>query len=256
MGSRYAVNAIPRLNIIDVAKNQLLAIPGIMTMAKRFHTTGIMDDPKKVEERFRSIVEFVGRNLQARSIEVVCELGPGQTIGLLRRLRNMSGVRGACAVDIIDYFGEERWSKEGIMYCNFDDMSKLPENSVDLIVSYDTLEHVREPRKLLDQCHRILRNGGLAFFSWDLRDHLNLREERRWFEMHKYGSVAWELQMSRRSSYVNRLLRKDWEMLFRQAELTLIDAQAQTSQLAAAELALKYGIIVDPTYRMQVWLRN
>ncbi|MEM8829649.1 MAG: tetratricopeptide repeat protein [Cyanobacteria bacterium P01_G01_bin.19] len=36
----------------------------------------------------------------------------------------------------------------------------------DLVVSIDVLEHVRQPDVYLQECYRVLRPGGIGFFSW------------------------------------------------------------------------------------------
>jgi SAM-dependent methyltransferase len=40
------------------------------------------------------------------------------------------------------------------------------DSSFDLIVSVNVLEHVINPDKYLQECHRVLRPGGIGFFSW------------------------------------------------------------------------------------------
>ncbi|HMS16896.1 MAG TPA: class I SAM-dependent methyltransferase [Planctomycetota bacterium] len=41
----------------------------------------------------------------------------------------------------------------------------LPESELDLIVAFDTLEHIQEERETLDECFRVLRPGGLLILS-------------------------------------------------------------------------------------------
>jgi|SRR6266436_1588768 len=41
----------------------------------------------------------------------------------------------------------------------------LPENSVDVVVSVDTIEHAHDPALFLAECCRVLRNGGRAVFT-------------------------------------------------------------------------------------------
>ena len=40
------------------------------------------------------------------------------------------------------------------------------DNSFDLVVSLNVLEHVPNPAKYLTECCRVLRSGGIGFFSW------------------------------------------------------------------------------------------
>lgn len=46
----------------------------------------------------------------------------------------------------------------------------VEDESVDVIVSFDTLEHVEEPRRFLGDCYRSLRPGGKAFVGVPNRD--------------------------------------------------------------------------------------
>ena len=46
----------------------------------------------------------------------------------------------------------------------------LPE-SVDLIFSFDVLEHVENVRSFLENCHRSLRSGGVMIHKFDLSGH-------------------------------------------------------------------------------------
>jgi 2-polyprenyl-3-methyl-5-hydroxy-6-metoxy-1,4-benzoquinol methylase len=41
----------------------------------------------------------------------------------------------------------------------------LPDASVDVIVSFETIEHVRNPLRFLDECKRVLRDGGTIVVS-------------------------------------------------------------------------------------------
>jgi ubiquinone/menaquinone biosynthesis C-methylase UbiE len=41
----------------------------------------------------------------------------------------------------------------------------LPDNSVDVIVSFETVEHVLDPNRFLDECARILAPGGMLVIS-------------------------------------------------------------------------------------------
>lgn len=46
----------------------------------------------------------------------------------------------------------------------------LPDRSVDLVVSFETIEHLDNPRKFLSECKRVLRPNGLALCSTPNRE--------------------------------------------------------------------------------------
>lgn len=51
--------------------------------------------------------------------------------------------------------------------------AKFPENTFDVITCWHVLEHAAEPRRLLEECYRILRPGGWLFLATpNLHDYL------------------------------------------------------------------------------------
>lgn len=49
--------------------------------------------------------------------------------------------------------------------CASAEMIPIPESSIDVVVSFETLEHLNEPSDFLDECRRILRPGGQIILS-------------------------------------------------------------------------------------------
>lgn len=43
----------------------------------------------------------------------------------------------------------------------------LRDNSIDLVVSLQVLEHVRDPRRVIQEIYRVLRPGGVAFIAYE-----------------------------------------------------------------------------------------
>jgi hypothetical protein len=95
----------------------------------------------------------------------------------------------------------------------------------------------------------------MIFLSWDFRDHLHLGNEKDWFDMHKYSNFVWNLQMSNRSSYVNRLIISDWIKMFQSAGFEISMIERLESTVASNAFEVKYGFKIDPTYRAKVLLR-
>jgi len=61
---------------------------------------------------------------------------------------------------------------------------RMPDNSVDVVVSFETIEHLRDQRKFLIECRRVLRPGGLlvcstpnrAISRWWAKNPFHVRE--------------------------------------------------------------------------------
>lgn len=94
-------------------------------------------------------------------------------------------------------------------------LKKIENESVDLIFSQAVLEHVRRHEFLetMQECHRILKPGGICSHQVDLRDHLggglnNLR----------FSEKIWESAFFTKSGfYTNRIQYSQMLNIFRQA---------------------------------------
>jgi SAM-dependent methyltransferase len=99
----------------------------------------------------------------------------------------------------------------------------LPTSSVDLVVSWSTLEHVRDGSidTLLAELRRVLRPGGGMAHWIDIRDHFRitgfLTAEGDWLRALRYSETDYEQMFSKRPVYVNRLRSSEWQEKFRNA---------------------------------------
>jgi SAM-dependent methyltransferase len=241
-----------RLSLIDILKNFLIVIPWIRSQAKKHHRTGVLNDEDLVGNRVDELIEIVNDN--ALSDASVIEFGPGQTSDTIITLYKNKRFCKASVVDLVNYFTDDFWRNFGIKFL-YTDSSSVQKGSVDFIYAYDVLEHVKEPVLFLRELRRIVRSNGMIFLSWDFRDHLNLAYEERWFDMHKYSNISWNLQMSNRSSYVNRLTLRDWIELFESVGLEISKIETLKSKIASNAFEIKYGCKIDPTYRAKVLLK-
>ena len=185
----------------------------------------------------------------------VIEFGPGQTSDTINALYKNKMFCKASVVDTVNYFTDHFWRNLGIDFL-YKDSSSVQNSSVDFIYAYDVLEHVKAPEFFLSELRRIITANGMIFLSWDFRDHLHLDNEKDWFDMHKYSKIVWDLQMSNRSSYVNRVVYKDWIEMFESAGLEILKIKTLESSIASNAFEVKYGYKIDPTYRAKVLLRS
>lgn len=241
-----------RVSIIDILKNILILIPWVRSKAKKSHRTGILNNKETVGNRVDELIEMMGDH--SFSNASVIEFGPGQTSDTIIALYKNKRFCKASVVDRVNYFTDDFWRNLGIEFL-YNDSSSVQNNSVDFIFSYDVLEHVMAPEFFLRELRRIVSEKGLIFLSWDFRDHLHLDNEENWFDMHKYSKIVWDLQMSNRSSYVNRLIFKDWIKIFESAGFKISKIETLESIIASNAFEIKYGRKIDPTYRAKVLLR-
>src|SRR5438270_1991172 len=63
----------------------------------------------------------------------------------------------------------------------------VPDDSVDIVVSFETIEHVRDPKRFLEECARVLAPGGRLVISTPDKDvytgRLGTRNCHHWTEM-------------------------------------------------------------------------
>ena len=99
-------------------------------------------------------------------LDVSCGLGYGAAI-----LAERTGVGRVIGVDNSRYAVEYAQASYGVAdrvsfrLGDATDLGFLDDGSVDLVVSFETLEHLREPRRLLAEARRVLRPGGRIIVS-------------------------------------------------------------------------------------------
>jgi len=244
--------AMFRLSIIDILKNILIQIPWVKSKAKKFHKTGILDNTEMVQNRVDELFKMMGDS--SFSNASVIEFGPGQTSEIINALYKHKRFCKASVVDMVNYFTDDFWQNLGINFL-YKNSYSVQKGSVDFIYAYDVLEHVLAPELFLRELRRIITAKGMIFLSWDFRDHLHLENEENWFDMHKYSNISWNMQMSNRSSYVNRLILSDWIKMFESVGLEVSKIETLKSTIASNAFEIKYGRKIDPTYRAKVLLR-
>ena len=123
-----------------------------------------------------------------------------------------------------DEFSESRNISDVEFTVGYGEILPYPDNSIDFIVSTDVLEHVRDVESVMNECFRILKNGGklaVAFpqYSQPLESHLGLVTKTpalHWFFSGKIISRAYaEIVHERKNSdwYAPEFPMKSWEKL-------------------------------------------
>lgn len=108
----------------------------------------------------RRVLDF-GSGYGGRTVEYVRRLLAAEIIGVEPIERHVQ-----LAHDYARSLGVENCS---FRICGHTDIP-LEEESVDVVVSYDVLEHVKDPRRSLAEIRRVLVPGGVAFLAFPLYD--------------------------------------------------------------------------------------
>lgn len=117
-------------------------------------------------DRYKFVVDYLKTktNGSPRILDAACGTGYGSDI--LKKL-NPEHILGLdISPDTINY-AKNKYASENCEFrvCNVVEMNdcKIPER--DVIVSFETIEHIEAPLKLLDNFKKILKKGGLLFIS-------------------------------------------------------------------------------------------
>ncbi|HEX5053022.1 MAG TPA: methyltransferase domain-containing protein [Planctomycetota bacterium] len=98
---------------------------------------------------------------------------------------------------------------------------------LDLVFSTSVLEHVDKPREVVARMFDLLRPGGHAWHSIDLRDHSDFARPLEFLRMtaDQYAAIGTE----------NRLRASDWEALFAEAGFECLDRKFSTIAVGTRE---------------------
>ena len=107
--------------------------------------------------RYRFAVKYVPGK---RVLDIACGEGYGT------HALSLAGAESVVGVDVSADACEHARRKYGVDARVGDAQAiPLPDASVDVVVSFETIEHVPNPSAFLDECRRVLRPGGLIIIS-------------------------------------------------------------------------------------------
>lgn len=133
---------------------------------------------------FDSIAKVISIILRPNTVlDVGCAKG-----FIVSSLRNL----GICAygIDISNYAISQNKKHKKFLYKIDAGSDNFPfkNNFFDLVICFETIEHIKNHNHLLKECHRILKKGGHLIistpkrkYSWDVdKTHINIHEPKFW----------------------------------------------------------------------------
>lgn len=172
--------------------------PGIAEEIPNLEFTGERIIPGKTEEAlFREHEEryvFAGQYVAGKDVlDVACGTGIGTQY--LRK----AGAKNCIGLDIdgeaIDY---ARAAYQECLFLQSDAVClNLPDECVDVVVSFETIEHLADQAGFLEECRRVLRAGGLLICSTPNRA-ISHWGERNPFHVHELGVAEFRRLVERK----------------------------------------------------------
>jgi hypothetical protein len=105
--------------------------------------------------------------------------------------------------------------------------TKLPDNSIDFISTNSTLEHIPgdDVQKILNECHRIIKEDGVSVHFVDMKDHYAYFDQGlSVYNFLSLGKLAWSVVNSD-LQYQNRLRITDYRKMFEKAGFKTLHEQ-------------------------------
>ena len=140
---------------------------------ERMDATVEIFDPKRREfhlDRYR----FAAQRVRGRKV-LDCACGTGYGVRLLREVGEAASVIGVDIEDKAIAYAIQRHQVDSAAFiCSSGENLPLSDNSVDIVTSFETIEHVPDDVALVEEFYRVLRTDGILIVStpnqWPLAD--------------------------------------------------------------------------------------
>lgn len=118
---------------------------------------------------------------------------------------------------------------------------ELKSSFVDYYISYTVLEHIptADLIKIIEEAKRIICNEGALIQFIDYRDHFWYSDKKiSPINFLKYDESKWSLFANNKYMYMNRLRHDDFEAIFRETSLNILDVLSSVESLSLNEIKL------------------
>jgi ubiquinone/menaquinone biosynthesis C-methylase UbiE len=117
------------------------------------------------------IIKFIAMSYFIEDGSTVADFGCGN----MEFLNKVEEFKTKCRLIGIDH---ARCSSQGNVHFIDSDVTRTPlkENTIDYVVSFETLEHITRPQELIDEMYRVLKPGGKLMLTTPYLDHIPSQE--------------------------------------------------------------------------------
>ena len=155
--------------------------------------------------------EHITRYLAAKKIasnKTVLDIASGSGYGTNMLSEVANKVYGVDNSEEAIRYSEENFRRENVEFIigSAEDIP-LEDNSVDLVVSFETIEHVKDYKKLVREIRRVLRDNGLAIISTPNIIEFAKNNE---FHVHEFGQKELTDLLSKEFKYLKPLYQTTW----------------------------------------------
>ncbi len=152
--------------------------------------------------RYQAALEFVkGKTV----LDIASGSGYGTKI-LSSSAKKVFGVD--VSTEAITY-AKKQYSGSNITYLLGDGQSiPLPDGSVDVVITYETIEHIKDYRKFLDEVSRVLKKDGVAIVSTP--NDLEFAEGNH-FHLHEFKESELAGLLQKKFKYIDKYYQATWK---------------------------------------------
>lgn len=169
---------------IDIAReicaNAVMGMPPVRQWRLRKQRT-TQPDVSAQAAGINAQFDFFHSHIGSLDGKIVAEIGPGDTIGLAALFQRAGAARYVAVDrflgDVCGTFANEVYSKLGgvdmsrVMLHRRSIEDRIPNERVDLVVSYNVIEHLRDPLLALSNMAAMLKPGGTMIHRIDYGPH-------------------------------------------------------------------------------------
>ena len=216
------------------------------------------NQPYKLIKYYSNVIDEKKYSLQNKTI-FECGAGeyPGSGIAYIEKgaelvihndpgiIKNKEKIKKYLFKEFNSYFDRIELKQNELIYnnkgkivysCDYLQNIELAEKTVDLIISYSVMEHLKNIETCFNEMYRILKSGGAMIHFIDLRDHFFFLP----FHFLLFSEKIWNNFLTPKEGfYLNRLRKCDYENILKNYEWSEIEIKVLENDINAVKNVYK-----------------